>query len=158
MLAIGAHVRKVSPLNHSPTYANREESHDNDVPTGQPRGRAVPTHPGRAHLTGIQALARLPIDQARRDRQSGARVASYISGYEGSPLAGYDLELGRQTGLLDQHDIVFEPGLNEEAAAMAVQGSQLAAGQPMRFDGVVGYWYGKGPGLDRASDACGMRT
>ncbi|GAA2810282.1 indolepyruvate ferredoxin oxidoreductase family protein [Kribbella solani] len=108
---------------------------------------------GRIYLTGIQALARLPIDQARRDRAAGRRTAAYISGYEGSPLAGYDLELARQLKLLDRHDIVFEPGLNEEAAAMAVQGSQLAAARSERYDGVVGYWYGKAPGLDRATDA-----
>jgi indolepyruvate ferredoxin oxidoreductase len=108
---------------------------------------------GCVHLTGIQALARLPIEQSRRDRSEGRTVGAYISGYEGSPLAGYDLELARQTSLLDEHDITFEPGLNEEAAAMAVQGSQLIGDFPRRVDGVVGYWYGKAPGLDRASDA-----
>lgn len=108
---------------------------------------------GRVHLTGIQALARLPIDQSRRDRAAGTRTGTYISGYEGSPLAGYDLELQRQTALLDEHDITFEPGLNEEAAAMAVQGSQLLRDLPTSVDGVTGFWYGKAPGLDRATDA-----
>ena len=108
---------------------------------------------GRVHLTGIQALARVPIDQARRDRAEGRTTGTYISGYEGSPLAGYDLELIRQTSLLDQQDIVFEPGLNEEAAAMAVQGTQLIDGLESRVEGVVGFWYGKAPGLDRATDA-----
>ncbi|GAA1975043.1 indolepyruvate ferredoxin oxidoreductase family protein [Nocardioides panacihumi] len=107
----------------------------------------------RARLSGIQALARLPIDQSRRDRQAGRRAGTYISGYEGSPLAGYDLELMRQRSLLDDHQIIFEPGLNEEAAAMAVQGSQLIESLPKRVDGVAGFWYGKAPGLDRASDA-----
>lgn len=108
---------------------------------------------GRVHLTGIQALARLPIDQCRRDKAAGRSVGTYISGYEGSPLAGYDLELIKQRDLLDEHDITFEPGLNEEAAATAVQGSQLIDSLPKRVDAVVGYWYGKAPGLDRASDA-----
>jgi indolepyruvate ferredoxin oxidoreductase len=108
---------------------------------------------GLVHLTGIQALARLPIDQSRRDRADGARVGTYVSGYEGSPLAGYDLELQRQTALLEEHDITFQPGLNEEAAAMAVQGSQMLGDLPSSVDGVVGYWYGKAPGLDRATDA-----
>ncbi|MET0822705.1 MAG: indolepyruvate ferredoxin oxidoreductase family protein [Aeromicrobium sp.] len=108
---------------------------------------------GRVHLTGIQALARLPIDQARRDRLAGRRIGTYVSGYEGSPLAGYDLELIAQRDLLDEHDIVFEQGLNEEAAAMAVQGSQLIGDMPSTVEGVVGFWYGKAPGLDRATDA-----
>ena len=109
---------------------------------------------GLVHLTGIHALARLPLDQRRADRRAGRRTAVFISGYEGSPLAGYDLELTRQRRLLEEHDVVFRPGVNEELAATAVQGSQLAAAAAdSRFDGVTGLWYGKSPGLDRASDA-----
>ena len=85
---------------------------------------------GRVQLTGIQALARLPIDQRRRDQAAGLNVGAFVSGYEGSPLAGYDLELGRQKSLLDEHATSFVPGLNEEAAATAVQGSQLACTCP----------------------------
>ena len=109
---------------------------------------------GTVQLTGIQALARLPIDQHRRDLLRGARVSTFVSGYEGSPLAGFDLELGRIRDLLSENDVVFSPGLNEEAAATAVQGTQLlgphAETEP---DGVLGIWYGKAPGLDRACDA-----
>lgn len=108
---------------------------------------------GRIHLTGIQALARLPIDQSRRDRRRGARVGTYVSGYEGSPLAGYDLELLRQSRLLDENRIHFAQGLNEELAATAVQGSQLISPHGAMVDGVVGFWYAKAPGLDRATDA-----
>ncbi|MDH6679117.1 indolepyruvate ferredoxin oxidoreductase [Rhodococcus sp. LBL1] len=109
---------------------------------------------GRVHLTGIQALARLPLDLRRADMRDGRRTAAFISGYEGSPLAGYDTELGRNAALLDEHDIVFRPGVNEELAATAVQGTQHAAMQSdKRVDGVTAIWYGKSPGLDRASDA-----
>lgn len=109
---------------------------------------------GLVHLTGIQALARLPLDQRRADRRAGRRTAVFISGYEGSPLAGYDLELARRGALLDEHDVVLRPGVNEELAATAVQGSQLASASPDgRFEGVTGIWYGKSPGLDRAADA-----
>ena len=106
------------------------------------------------HLTGVQALVRLLFEQRRHDRARGLETRTFVSGYEGSPLGGFDLELGRQRVLLDEYGIVFTPGLNEEAAATAVQGTQLAAvtGQ-MQPDGVVGVWYGKAPGLDRASDA-----
>ncbi|WP_436534661.1 indolepyruvate ferredoxin oxidoreductase family protein [Actinoplanes sp. HUAS TT8] len=109
---------------------------------------------GTVQLTGIQALARLPIDQHRRDRARGRNVATFVSGYEGSPLAGFDLELGRIGELLDDNDVVFRPGLNEEAAATAIQGTQLLGGHgDATYDGVVGLWYGKAPGLDRATDA-----
>jgi indolepyruvate ferredoxin oxidoreductase len=109
---------------------------------------------GRVYLSGVQALVRLPVEQRRRDRERERRTAAFICGYEGSPLAGYDLELGRNRALLDEHGIVFRPGLNEELAAGAVQGTQLAAlSGSRRYDGVTGYWYGKAPGLDRATDA-----
>ena len=75
-------------------------------------------------MTGVQALARLPLEQARLDAAAGRHTAGFISGYEGSPLGGYDLELARQQRLLDEHSIHFEPGLNEEAEAIAVQGTQ----------------------------------
>ncbi|MFF0222893.1 indolepyruvate ferredoxin oxidoreductase family protein [Streptomyces sp. NPDC004629] len=110
--------------------------------------------PERVRLTGVQALARLPLDIMRLERSEGRRTAGFISGYEGSPLGGYDLELGRQNALLGEYNIVFQPGVNEELAATAVQGSQLAAASHDRtVDGVIGMWYGKSPGLDRASDA-----
>lgn len=109
---------------------------------------------GTVYLTGVQALVRVLFDRTRQDQRRGQRSATFVSGYEGSPLAGYDLELGRQAGLLTEFDVVHQPGLNEELAATSVVGSQLA-GQVarLRADGVAGVWYGKSPGLDRASDA-----
>ncbi|OBJ37514.1 2-oxoacid ferredoxin oxidoreductase [Mycolicibacterium mucogenicum] len=109
---------------------------------------------GTAHLTGIQALVKLVLDQRRADHRAGRSTAAFISGYEGSPLAGYDTELLRNSALLEEYSVVFVPGVNEELAATAVQGTQLAAAQPdKRVDGVAGFWYGKSPGLDRAADA-----
>jgi indolepyruvate ferredoxin oxidoreductase len=108
---------------------------------------------GAVYLTGIQALVRLPMDQMRRDRRTGLRTAAFISGYEGSPLGGYDLALMRVKRLLDEHRIHFVPGVNEDIAATSVLGSQIhyVLGQS-RYDGVVGIWYGKGPGVDRSGD------
>ncbi|MEO7145627.1 MAG: indolepyruvate ferredoxin oxidoreductase family protein [Bryobacteraceae bacterium] len=108
---------------------------------------------GRVYLTGIQALVRLPMDRMRRDRRAGLNTAAFISGYEGSPLGGYDLALARARGMLAEHNIHFQPGVNEDLAATSVMGSQIAGvlGQS-KFDGVVGIWYGKGPGVDRSGD------
>ncbi len=108
---------------------------------------------GMVYLTGIQALVRLPMDQMRLDKRAGLKTGTFISGYEGSPLGGYDLALNRVRKLLDDHDIHFWPAVNEDMAATAVMGSQfvLAMDTP-KYDGVVGIWYGKGPGVDRSGD------
>ena len=111
---------------------------------------------GTVYLTGIQALVRMVRDRARLDRRQNLNSSSFISGYEGSPLAGYDLEIARRAQYLDPFDIVHRPGLNEEIAATSVMGSQVAAQVGTlsgKKQGIVGYWYGKAPGLDRATDA-----
>ncbi|WP_428671364.1 indolepyruvate ferredoxin oxidoreductase family protein [Roseibium sp.] len=113
---------------------------------------------GRVYLTGIQALVRLLLDRARLDRQAGLKTGGFVSGYRGSPLAGYDTELMRAHRHLRGYDIVFKPGVNEELGATAVWGSQKLRGEggigrPTEYDGVFGVWYGKAPGVDRAGDA-----
>jgi len=109
---------------------------------------------GEILATGIQALVRLPMDQMRADNKAGHKTATFISGYRGSPLGRYDYELAAQKELLDQLNIKHLPGLNEELAATSLMGSQLVSLMPKRrYEGVVGIWYGKGPGVDRAGDA-----
>ena len=108
---------------------------------------------GRIYLNGVQALARLPMLQKERDVRAGLNTAGYISGYRGSPLGGLDMALNAAKKHLAGHDIVFQPGVNEELAADALWGTQqvnLFAGA--RHDGVFGMWYGKGPGVDRCGD------
>ncbi|MGL6211179.1 MAG: indolepyruvate ferredoxin oxidoreductase family protein [Paracoccaceae bacterium] len=108
---------------------------------------------GAVYLTGTQALVRLPMTQMRRDRAAGLNTAAFISGYRGSPLGGYDQQLIKAKKFLDQHDVVFQPGLNEDLAATAVWGSQQLHLSPgARKDGILGIWYGKGPGVDRSGD------
>lgn len=109
---------------------------------------------GRVFLSGIQSLVRIPIEQLRLDRKAGRRTAAFVSGYPGSPLGGFDQELVRARRVADDVEIVHLPAVNEELGATAVMGSQLAATRSdRRVDGVVGLWYGKAPGLDRAGDA-----
>ena len=109
---------------------------------------------GRVFISSNQALVRLPLDQARRDRAAGLKTAGYISGYRGSPLGVYDSALWAARKLLDEHDIRFVPGLNEELAVSALRGTQeLQWFGKSAFEGVFGLWYGKGVGVDRACES-----
>ncbi|MGC9163541.1 MAG: indolepyruvate ferredoxin oxidoreductase family protein [Thiomonas sp.] len=109
---------------------------------------------GRAFMSGIHALVRLPMLQRERDAAAGLHTAGFVSGYRGSPLGGYDQALWKAKAQLEAHDIVFQPGVNEELAATALWGTQQLDLYPQqkKFDGVFGIWYGKGPGVDRCSD------
>ncbi len=109
---------------------------------------------GRAFMSGVQALVRLPMLQRQRDAKAGLNTAGFISGYRGSPLGGYDQALWAAKKHLAPQNIVFQPGVNEELAATAVWGTQQLDLYPQtkKFDGVFGIWYGKGPGVDRCSD------
>ncbi len=108
---------------------------------------------GKAYMTGIQALVRLPLDRARLDRVAGHKTGGFISGYRGSPLGGYDQQLRAAQKWLDAHDVKFWEGLNEDLGATAVWGSQQLGLFPgAKFDGLFGIWYGKAPGVDRTGD------
>src|SRR5215467_13619343 len=108
---------------------------------------------GRVFMSGVQALVRLPLDQHRADRRRGLNTATLISGYRGSPLGGLDQTVERHRDLLAEHQVVFISGVNEDLGATAVLGSQMAhLYGGARYDGVLGMWYGKAPGVDRSGD------
>jgi len=108
---------------------------------------------GRIYLSGVQALVRLPLMQQMRDRAAGLNTAGFISGYRGSPLGGFDLELWKAKKHLKSSNIEFQPGLNEDLGATMVWGTQQANLFPgAKYDGVFAMWYGKGPGVDRSGD------
>ncbi|MGB3447052.1 MAG: indolepyruvate ferredoxin oxidoreductase family protein [Xanthobacteraceae bacterium] len=108
---------------------------------------------GHIFLTGIQALVRLPMAQIRRDRAAGLNTAGFVTGYRGSPLGGYDQQLMAARKHLEQYNVKFQPGVNEDLAATAIWGSQQLNLSPgAKHDGIVGIWYGKGPGVDRCGD------
>ncbi|MBV8425290.1 MAG: indolepyruvate ferredoxin oxidoreductase family protein, partial [Candidatus Eremiobacteraeota bacterium] len=109
---------------------------------------------GTLYLSGIQALIRLPIDQHRRDVAAGLRTRTFVTGYPGSPLGGYDLGLRAAGSVITESGILHVPGQNEELAMTALMGTQMLDEHAHPdVDGVVGIWYGKGPGLDRSGDA-----
>ena len=107
-------------------------------------------------LSGVQALARLPLEQMRADRRRGLRTAAFVSGYPGSPLAGFDKEAEAAIRMAGDLPYVHTPALNEELAATAVMGSQLAAERPTAsYDGISGLLVrqdaGRRPGQRRAA-------
>jgi indolepyruvate ferredoxin oxidoreductase len=109
---------------------------------------------GRVFITGVQALLRILIDQARRDAAAGLRTAGFVSGYRGSPLGGLDQQAARAKAFLEPRHILFKEAINEDLGATAVWGSQQSNLFPgALYDGVFGMWYGKAPGVDRTGDA-----
>ncbi len=115
---------------------------------------------GRVYMSGIQTLIRVAIDQMALDKAAGLKTGTFFSGYRGSPLGGVDQELMRNKKRLLPLDIHFRPGVNEELGATAVWGTQKLGlqGKGSDYDGVVGIWYGKAPGVDRAGDVLKQAT
>jgi len=107
----------------------------------------------RAYITGVEALVRLPLMQHQRDVDAGLNTAGFVSGYRGSPVGTVDLSMVQARARLEEHNIKFQPGVNEDLAATAVWGTQQAHLLPgAKYDGVFALWYGKGPGVDRSMD------
>lgn len=136
----------------SPASANTELTHsvlDRDYTLEDKFTRTQ----GRIYLSGVQALVRLPLMQRLRDQAAGLNTGGFISGYRGSPLGGFDLELWRAKKHLAEAGVKFTPGLNEDLGATMVWGTQQTNLFPgAKVDGVYAMWYGKGPGVDRCGD------
>ena len=108
---------------------------------------------GPVLLTGVQAIARLLVEQHAADAAAGLRTGTFVSGYQGSPLGGLDQTLARATELRANAGLTLVPAINEELAATAVWGSQVEVpGHGRTVDGAIGVWYGKAPGVDRSGD------
>ncbi len=110
---------------------------------------------GTLYLSGVQALIRLPIDQHRRDVASGLNTRTFVTGYPGSPLGGYDISLRSAGAIVGESGITHVPAQSEELGVTVLMGTQMIDDHPRRdgVEGVVGIWYGKGPGIDRSGDA-----
>jgi indolepyruvate ferredoxin oxidoreductase len=127
-------------MKHAPAQVSLEDKYT------QSRGRVL--------LSGNQALVRLLLMQRELDVASGLNTAGFVSGYRGSPLGGFDMELWENQARLKDAHVVFQPGVNEDLAATAVWGTQQAVLLPgAKYDGIYSIWYGKGPGVDRSGDA-----
>ena len=68
----------------------------------------------RVLLNGTQALVRLMLTQAARDRAAGLNTAGYVTGYRGSPLGAVDMQMHRAEKYLADAHVRFEEGLNED--------------------------------------------
>lgn len=105
-------------------------------------------------INGVQSLVRLMLVQAESDAAAGIKTGGFVSGYRGSPLGGLDTAFAGAGDLVRDRGIVVKPAVNEELAATAIAGSQQIEHSPgAKVEGVFSLWYGKGPGLDQASDA-----
>ena len=60
---------------------------------------------GRAFMSGVQALVRLPMLQRTRDALAGLNTAGFVSGYRGSPLGALDQSLWKAAKFLERAHI-----------------------------------------------------
>jgi len=104
---------------------------------------------GSVFLTGMQALVRLIVDKQRYDQTHAESVnQTFITGYEGSPLGGFDIEVVGQLEMLNERArTIHEFGINEKTAASAILGSQYADSGD-----VDAFWYGKAHGTQWIPD------
>ena len=90
----------------------------------------------------------------RRDRRAGLNTGVLHLRLRG--LAAGRLRPGARAvsaACFAEHNIHFVPGVNEDLAATSVRAARSTRRCPSpQVDGVVGIWYGKGPGVDRSGD------
>ena len=58
---------------------------------------------GSIYINGTQSLVRLPLIQKQKDTSNNLNTSGFISGYPGSPLGGYDLELIKAKKFLSKY-------------------------------------------------------
>ena len=63
-----------------------------------------------AFMTGTQAIVRLTLMQAARDKAAGLNTAGYVTGYRGSPVGGLDQQFLKSAKYTTPYNVKFEPG------------------------------------------------
>ena len=109
---------------------------------------------GRIYLSGIQALVRLPLDHHRADLRRGLNTATFISGYRGSPLGGFDQTLERLSVLLEgpRRGLLVRASTRTSAPPRCSAARWRGSSPGPATTACVGMWYGKAPGVDRTGD------
>ena len=110
---------------------------------------------GRILLTGVQALVRLPLDQHRADRRRGLNTGTLSPATRARRSAASTRSSQRNRELLRRAPRAPRARASTRSSAPPRPGaaSSPASCPAPRYDGVLGIWYGKAPGLDRAADA-----
>ena len=87
------------------------------------------------------------------DERAGLDTATFVSGYPARRSAPSTWPSGGSATRLEANRIVHRPGPQRGAGRRGRVGLADGRGRPYAgVDGVVGAWYGKGPGLDRCGD------
>lgn len=108
---------------------------------------------GWIYLSGVQVLVKLLLMQWLCDVYQGIDSVGFVSGYCGSLLGGFDLELWCVCKYFDVVKVKFIFGLNEDLGVIMVWGiQQINLFFGVNVQGVFGMWYGKGLGVDCCGD------
>ena len=114
---------------------------------------ATARRPGPVLLTGVQAIARMLVEQHAADAAAGLRTASFVSGYQGSPLGGLDQTLAGRPSCRRTPGSGSCPASTRSwpppPSGAARSRCPTTTGPSTAPSGV---WYGKAPGVDRAGD------
>ena len=98
-------------------------------------------------LNGTQALVRLMLMQAARDKAAGHNTAGYVTGYRGSPLGAVDLQMARAEKQLAEMDAAlrksvdaFGPtGEDPPPALRPGEGAEALLGRPYWMSGRIAH-------------------